>query len=408
VGVFFGKMIKAAVSRQREYLADSAAVQFTRNPEGLAGALKKIGAQAHGSRIQDHHAEELSHLFFANGVRRTLFGFLATHPPLDDRIRRLDPGWDGDFKSGAIRPAPPEAHEPAARRHGFEAGSIPAMAATVYAASPAAAVASIGAPTAEHLAYAASLLERFPDEMVRAAHDPIQARALIFGLVMAGGTGDQIAEREVLRAYGGAGLEAEVERLLPLVRSQGEDALLPLLDLALPALMHLSPDEAQRFRDVVERLIHADGRVRTFEYALTHTLARRLQVPGGTVDRAGRRTRSIQSLRADIEALLSTVAWAGSDGDAEAAQAAFAAGVKRLPAGVGAIRLLDAQAVGLGRVDQALTALEHAAPEIQRRFLEACASTAAHDRRMHRREAELLRAISESLDCPMPPVLIAS
>jgi Zn-dependent protease with chaperone function len=91
VGVFFGKLIKAAVSRQREYLADSAAVQFTRNPDGLAGALKKIGAQAQGSRIQDHHAEELSHLFFANGLRSTLFGFLATHPPLEERIRRLDP-----------------------------------------------------------------------------------------------------------------------------------------------------------------------------------------------------------------------------------------------------------------------------------------------------------------------------
>jgi Zn-dependent protease with chaperone function len=90
VGVFFGKLIKAAVSRQREYLADSAAVQFTRNPDGLAGALKKIGAQAHGSRIRDHHAEELSHLFFANGLRARCSG-LATHPPLEERIRRLDP-----------------------------------------------------------------------------------------------------------------------------------------------------------------------------------------------------------------------------------------------------------------------------------------------------------------------------
>jgi Zn-dependent protease with chaperone function len=407
IGVFFGKMIKAAVSRQREYLADSAAVQFTRNPDGLAGALKKIGAQAHGSRIEDHHAEELSHLFFANGVRRSLFGFLATHPPLEERIRRLDPGWSGDFEAGPSRPASPEAHAPAARRHGFEAAALAAASERVHAASPAAAVSSIGAPTAEHLAFAASLLQRLPDELARAAHDPDGARALIFALVAAGGQGDQSAERDVLREYGGVALEAQVERLLPLVREQGEDARLPLLDIALPALLRLSPDGAQGFRAAVERLIHADGRVRTFEYALMHTLTRRLQTAGSTVDRAGRHTRSVASLRDPIEALLSTVAWAGSDDDVDAARAAFDAGVRRLPTEAGPLRLREPSAVGLPLVDQALTALEHAAPAIQRRFLEACAATAAHDRHMHRREAELLRAISEALGCPMPPVLQA-
>jgi Zn-dependent protease with chaperone function len=408
IGVFFGKMIKAAVSRQREYLADSAAVQFTRNPVGLAGALKKIGAQAHGSRIEDHHAEELSHLFFANGVRGSLFGFLATHPPLEERIRRLDPGWEGDFESGPVRPAPPEAHAAAARRHGIEPLPLAALDGPVAAASPAAAVASIGAPTAEHLAYAASLLDRLPVELTDAAHDPAGARALILALVMAGAERNRSAEWDIVCEYGGAGLEAEVELLLPRVRAQGADAMLPLLDLALPALLQLSPDEAQRFRATVERLVHADGRVRTFEYALTHTLARRLQTRDGVVDRRGRRVRSVESLRGDIEALLSTVAWAGSDGDPEAAGAAFEAGLRRLPPAVAPIRLQDAGAVGLPRVDQALSALEHAAPDIQRRFLEACAAAAAHDRRMHRREAELLRAISESLDCPMPPVLNAS
>jgi Zn-dependent protease with chaperone function len=96
IGVFFGKLIKAAVSRQREYLADSAAVQFTRNPDGLAGALKKIGAQAHGSRIDDHHAEELSHLFFANGVRSLAGGDALDAPAARGADPRLDPGWDGD------------------------------------------------------------------------------------------------------------------------------------------------------------------------------------------------------------------------------------------------------------------------------------------------------------------------
>ncbi|CAN5846244.1 M48 family metallopeptidase [soil metagenome] len=405
IGVFFGKIIKAAISRQREYLADSAAVQFTRNPDGLAGALKKIGAQAHGSRIGDHHAEELSHLFFANGVRGSLLGMLATHPPLEDRIRRLEPAWDGDFTSAASRTASVAAHAPAAGRHGFETVAPGRTAAAMQLVSPAAAVSSIGAPTAEHLSYAASLLERFPESLTRAVHDPVEARALVFALVLAGGTSVPAAEREVIREQGGEEMEAHVGRLLPLVREQGAGALLPLLDLALPALLHMSPNEAERFREAVERLIRSDSTVRIFDYALMHTLTRRLQTSNTGADRVGRRIQSFQPLRGHVEALLSAVARAGSDGDSQAAHAAFEADAHHLPESVGTIRLQEARAVGLARIDDALTALEHASPAIQRRFLEACAACAAHDRHMHRAEAELLRAISEALDCPMPPML---
>src|ERR1019366_3003207 len=95
IGVFFGKLIKSAVSRQREFLADAASVQFTRNPEGLAGALKKVGSS--GSRIDDPNAEDASHFFFANGLQESLFGWMSTHPPLEERIRELDPNWDGKF-----------------------------------------------------------------------------------------------------------------------------------------------------------------------------------------------------------------------------------------------------------------------------------------------------------------------
>ncbi|MFQ5793071.1 MAG: M48 family metallopeptidase [Acidobacteriota bacterium] len=112
VGVFFGKLIKAAVSRQREFLADASAVQFTRNPDGIAGALKKIGGLVHGSRIDNARAEEASHFFFSDGAYRSLgqkpppsrLQFMATHPPLTDRIRRIDPSFDGKYP--AVEPPP--------------------------------------------------------------------------------------------------------------------------------------------------------------------------------------------------------------------------------------------------------------------------------------------------------------
>jgi Zn-dependent protease with chaperone function len=95
LGVLFGRLIQAALSRQREMLADASAVQFTRNPAGLAGALRKIGRV--GARIDSPHAGEVSHMFFENGLGKPVFGWLATHPPLAERIRALDPGWDGSF-----------------------------------------------------------------------------------------------------------------------------------------------------------------------------------------------------------------------------------------------------------------------------------------------------------------------
>jgi len=97
VGLFFGHLIKSAVARQREFLADAAAVQFTRNPMGLANALKKIGGVAHGSRIRSPLAEEASHMFFGNGLRGAWFGIFATHPSLKKRIKLLDPNFDGPF-----------------------------------------------------------------------------------------------------------------------------------------------------------------------------------------------------------------------------------------------------------------------------------------------------------------------
>src|SRR5690606_1829149 len=117
IGVLFGKLIKAAASRQREFLADAAAVQFTRNPEGIAGALKKIGALGSGSRIRHPRAEELSPLYFASGLKSNLAGMFATHPPLDERIRRIDPSFDGSYEGVLRRPAPQRALAAAAGRH---------------------------------------------------------------------------------------------------------------------------------------------------------------------------------------------------------------------------------------------------------------------------------------------------
>jgi Zn-dependent protease with chaperone function len=384
IGVFFGKLIKAAVSRQREYLADAAAVQFTRNPAGLSGALKKIGGSA-GSTITEPHAEELSHLFFADGLSGFSSNFLSTHPPLTERIRRLEPGWDGTYPSPE-RPLPPPERRSNAAAAGVSSAVSPLMAA--------------GAPTAEHLAFAAALLEQFPRPLLEAAHDSTEARTLILALVMVG-TSVQNEHRAALRAYGGLELEARVFRLAPVVRQQGIDARLPLLDLALPALQGLSPDEVAEFRAVVVRLAKADGRLAMFEYALLHTLDRRLR------DDAGRKTRgdrSLGALASSVEALLSAVAYSGSRGEENAGEA-FERARQRL--GNLTLTLQPANALPVERLDEALSALEEARPSAKKEFLLACTDIAMADGILRPQEAELLRAISESIGVPLPPVLPA-
>lgn len=112
IGVVFGRLIQSAISRQREFLADAAAVQFTRNPESIGGALKKIGGSSMRGRIQNPHAEELAHCFFANALKSNFGGAFATHPPLQERIQAIEPNWDGKFVVPEYKPKQQEAKPP--------------------------------------------------------------------------------------------------------------------------------------------------------------------------------------------------------------------------------------------------------------------------------------------------------
>src|SRR5690606_6759962 len=249
IGVFFGRLIQAAVSRQREYLADAAAVQFTRNPEGLAGALKKIGG-THGSILRSPNAQEASHLFFASGLRRTKVSPLATHPPLADRIRRLDPSFDGDYPTvrlnytaaelaavGASSLAGASRRGPEIRKSTLPDGEM--LGGQLMA--------SIGSPQSEHVAFAGELLRSLPPAVDGAIHSHTGAASLMLALMLHEEE-DEPRERQAdaIIEYGGAKALQEVRELAAQVRPLGQAARLPILDLLLPALRELSPDEAAK------------------------------------------------------------------------------------------------------------------------------------------------------------------
>ena len=281
-GTFFGNLIKAAVSRQREFLADSSAVQFTRHPGGIAGALKKIGGFVTGSQVENPNAPQASHMFFG----RATSGFSAmfsTHPPLAERIKRIDPSWDGGFPElpGPGEGAPGTVGPPGAS--GFAGGE------TEGAAGPALAdaVGQVGQPTSAHIAYAGALIDRLPEALVAAAHEPYGARALIYALLLDRDEGPRRLQLAHLEAAADDGVYEETVKLARLVDRLDPTMRLPLVEIALPALCALTPWQYELFRKNLVELVEADEMLDLFEWSLQRILLRDMQGRFGRSGRSG-------------------------------------------------------------------------------------------------------------------------
>lgn len=411
IGVFFGRLIKCAVSRQREFLADASAVQFTRNPGGIVGALRKIGGLTAGSRVDSPAAEEASHMFFGNALREGLFfgSMLSTHPPLEQRIRRIDPTFDGQFPHFVVQP-----RDSAAERIETGAISFDAGAAALPAARPAAArfrlnpdhvVGYVGAPNDAHLSHGASLIAAIPDSLRGAAHEPFGAVALIYALLLDRDDEARQAQLAALSAHADAALVAEARRLLDETAALDPRARLPLVDMSAAALRELTREQAQELIANVRRLIEADRKVTMFEFALRTTVQRHM---GPALGKPARRTVQFYSttgVMSDCVVLLSALSHAGQPVVDEAARA-FAAGVSRLRTSRAvAPTLLPRSACTFEAMEHALNRLAVAAPAVQKQVIDACAYCVAVDGAVTVLEAELLRAIAHTMGCPMPPFL---
>ena len=406
IGVFFGKMIKAAVSRQREFLADASAVQFTRNPEGIAGALKKIGGLVKGSRIEHPEAEEASHMFFGNGVGASLTSLLATHPPLPVRIKRLDPGWDGEFPNVSADGAANVASAAGASQF---AGAIRSRAdrskrAEAVPFRAADAMSHVGTPGTEHLAYATAVLSAYPEELLTLAHEPHGARAVIYALLTGDDSEVRSAQLERLAQHADPIVDAETRKVLPAIDRLGDELRLPLAELALPALRQLSESQFQAFRGNVMQLIGADQKTDLFEYALMRMLLRHLAPYFEKPKKRQRRIRSGAQAAAASVQVVSTLVHIGQS-EPKAARSAFALAMDALGPGGKTASLLAKEECGLQALDQALDLLATASPAIKKRVLHACSAAVAADGSLTVEEMESLRAVADALDCPMPPLL---
>ncbi len=404
-GTFFGGLIKASVSRQREYLADASAVQFTRNPGGIAGALKRIGGLEFGSKVGNPGAAEVSHAFFAQGISGLMQWLSATHPPLAKRILRIDPQWDGKFDTTdppqAAREEEPVAASQAEAQRRATAGRVAAVATGAAMADVLGSMDRIGNPEREAVLHARTLLARLPEAVRDAAREPYGARAVVYAMLLE--EASDIRERQLAHLHERADPDvyASTLRLMAQVRGLDVELRLPIVDVAISALKQLSAAQYQAFRDNVVALIEMDARVNLLEWSLRKIVLGHLDRQFLAPPAVKARYSDPAQVAHECAMVLSVMAYAGAR-DPLAVQEAFDAAIRALDAG--APDLVARERIALSDLDLALEKLDALKPLAKPRLLKACVAAIVHDRVVTPVEVELLRAFASALDCPMPPV----
>ncbi|MFM8572458.1 MAG: M48 family metallopeptidase [Pirellula sp.] len=407
-GVFFAGLIQAAVSRQREFLADASAVQFTRNPLGIAGALKRIGGWKNKSIVRATYAKEASHLFFSQGLASQFF---ATHPPLAKRIQRIEPTFNGKFEATAIaHHSESDIVDP--RTLGFQrkaAASDSAHQAAVagvqhFEVNPKDAIDHIGNPEDEHIQQANRLMGETDPVLLREVHEPFGAMAIIYALLCAPESDSvRSVQIQLLAKAAPKGIAEHTVKLLPKTDALLVEQRLPLACMALPALDQLSDSQTGAFRTMARRLIDADRRWTIFEYALQRFITRRIILRQPATEVTSMRLDQLQDSFVQV---LSTLAHVGGNVHAESS---FQAGLEALNTKRSGneknATIVDRDRCTLKQFDLALDRLAQVDIKSKRSLLDAFSACIVYDQRSTINEVELLRVISDALGCPMPPVL---
>ncbi|WP_115718588.1 M48 family metallopeptidase [Gallaecimonas mangrovi] len=360
LGVFWSKIMQAAINRQREYLADASSVQFTRHPESMASALKKIGGHSTASVISHANTQNFSHLFFGAAGTSSFGGLLASHPPLKQRILRIDPNWDGNY----LRASPNQGNERSSKVQNSRSANAAIQATAALAAT-------------------------LPHQLDKASRDPLDACYLTFAMLL-----DQdptIRERQLALLDNPKPAERYYEGLSELQPGQR----FPLLEKAIPSLKTMSQTQFNTFKDTLVKLTQADGRVSLFEWLLYRFVTHQIS---GQFEHSVVKTKfkNLKSVAAQIELLLSALAWQTLD--AGSAERAFGMGANTI--GLYSLSLLP-EVPAPTELGNALSQLQQASEPVRQRFLQGALKAIRQDGRVSGEEAEFFRVLAVCLDCPV-------
>ncbi len=418
IGALAAKIIQASVSRQREFLADASAVQFTRNPDGIANALRRLASKPRSTKIRHPRAEESAHMFFGEALK--LSASLATHPPLKQRIKRINPQWDGTFLPPLEVSTPePEPQNQSAqdrlrdnlnKRMGSVlpdavTGAIPDPLQQAALLTPLLALS--GTMTPAHIDHARTIIQSIPEPLKDAAHDISSARAVVYALLL-DRSDARVHTKQIhhLLEHADPAIAKLTDKLSSHATKLEPHLRLPLLDMTLASLAHLSDNQHQTFRDNVSALINMDKTVDLFEWVTIKVLTRHLDERFGLTKKPPVQYYNLKSVMTEVSTLLSVIAYTDTASDTEAADSitlantAFAQSNNTPDAA-----LLPRDRCTLDTLSAALETLNTVTPRLKQTLLQAGALTAAHDHNITTTEAELIRAIADTLSIPVPPLL---
>lgn len=375
IGVLFARLIQAAISRQREFLADASAVQFTRLPDGISGALKKIGGFADHGRIRNARATETRHMFFASS---SLANLLATHPPLEKRIRAIEPNWQGSMLEGGTDPVSADEFKGAM---GFAAAGTIAAATPPPLPDTAGTVAAISGEAEARLEADSGLtaLQQAKAGLLSLLLDPRQVEQ-----------GPRILEAQ--------GIDSPTIQhalaMAPEAATVDSHQRLSLIDAAMPHLRRMPVAEAQQFLNSVRALVEADGQIDLFEFMLQQVCQRQLEIGLGMRKPPVIRFKRISELETEVASLLSV--FASISVDPEALTPALAE--YREHTG----RDLPRLEMNFSQTAEALERMDASTPIVKRQILRLCWLTVHQDGQVNDSESELLRGVAEALGCALP------
>lgn len=412
IGLFFGRLIKSAVSRQREYLADASAVQFTRNPIGISGALRKIANHQYRALVRSPYAEENSHFFFGSALN---FNFLeklfATHPPVEKRIQRLE------SRSAAYAATTPTASSASFQPvesgdspiMGFAGGNAAQRSAKAEIQSEAdLVVAQVGTVAPEHFAYAQKLVAQLPAGVQMGIRDQQGAIAIVYNLML-DLQNSTVRQQQIdwLRKVESVDVFERTLQLSQEIEQLDVRMRLPLLDLTIPALRQSSATQCQQWIKCVQSLAKIDGQWSLTEFALYMVLWHRLQPCISPNLETKVQYTNLEEVWNECLVVLSALARVGQTKPDQIAYA-FRSGLSRLPGASQRELPQTPPACHLGDVKKSLEKLGLTAPKLKQSIVDACAHTVLLDNTITVQEAELLRAIVITMDCPLPPFLNSS
>lgn len=380
LGVLLGRMIKAAISRQREFLADASAVQFTRNPEGVAGALKVIGGAGYGSEVNHPNSQEAGHLYFGAISSYRLW---STHPPLADRIRQIEPGWDGQY----LEPLPPPQPKPDLQeKQKPKARVLEAMVGTL---------ATVELMSDGEFAFGESPV--IGDELDQLVHDPYDARVVLLGLLLDPEPQPRALQLKLIGGFE-TPLAEKLNQHLKRFDKLPRERYLTLIEKAIPALKAQSKPQYKGFKRLLIKVVQADKQIDLFEWTLYQLVSRYCDAHFGLSRARDNRYTEIAEVADAYAVVLSTLAYYGHD-DEESAGRAFNVGAGA--AGLYNLTLLAPQACERKPFADAVTQLAMATPFVRQRLIKGLIKVARQDGEVVPLERELLSAIAAVMESPL-------